>query len=229
MRSSGIELLPQVWVGTPDPSQGPYQTGYALPATRAVERLMDGWSSDARVYQFLCDRAKLDTDPDVSRAANKVALPRVRVFFSYGYEDKKDVQRLVKYVSNEIGRDRIELWWDERIVTSSAWDEEIKKKICDSDIALILVSQAFLNSHYCQKVEVQSFLRERRSSGMVIFPIILSACSWENYGWLSGTQYLPPSGRNLKSHYAASGKREELFNIVVSHLRQIARDEIRRA
>ena len=189
---------------------------------------MDG-AQTLKVYQFLCDRAKLDTDPDVRRAANKVALPRVKVFFSYSHEDKKDAQRLVKYVSNELGRDRIELWWDERVVTSSAWDEEIKTKIRESDIALVLVSQAFLNSNYCQKVEVQSFLRQRRSSGMAIFPIILSACSWDSYGWLSGTQYLPPSGRNLKSHYATAGKREEIFNIVVSHLRQIARDEIRRA
>lgn len=60
------------------------------------------------------------------------------------------------------------------------------------------------------------------------FPIILSACSWDTYGWLSGTQYLLPGGRNLRSHYAATGRREEIFNIVVSHLRQIARDEIRR-
>ena len=211
VRSSAIEILPQVWVGNQKSlsktlSDWVRTSGNAdvrhvalltlcetykntqvvlgllldraehddepIVRTVAVERLVDGWSADAKVYQFLCDRAKTDTDPDVKRAANKVALRKVRIFFSYSHEDKKDAQRLVKYISNEIGRDRIELWWDERIVTSSAWDEEIKTKIRESDIALVLVSQAFLNSNYCQKVEVQSFLRQRRSSGMAIFPIL---------------------------------------------------------
>ena len=45
----------------------------------------------------------------------------------------------------------------------------------ESDIALVLVSQTFVNSNYCQKVEVQSFLRQRRSSGMAIFPIIMTS------------------------------------------------------
>ena len=121
VRSSAIELLPQVWVGNPRSlsqtlsdwvrtssnvdvrhvalltlcetyKNAQVVLGLLLdraghdddPIVRtvAVERLVDGWSADARIYQFLCDRAKLDTDPDVRRAANKVALPRVRVFFS---------------------------------------------------------------------------------------------------------------------------------------------------
>jgi hypothetical protein len=268
VRSSAIELLPQVWVENrqsllntlsewvrtsvnPDVRQvalltlcetckdaqvvlGPLldraeHDSDAIVRTVAVERLVDGWSTDAKVYQFLCDRAKIDTDPDVIRAANRVALPKVRVFFSYSHLDTKYAQRLVSYISNELGRDRIELWWDERISTGSAWDDAIKTKIRESDIALILVSQAFLNSNYCQRAEIQDFLGQRRSSGMVIFPIILSSCSWDRYGWLSRTQYLPLGGKNLKSDYTASGKREEIFNTIVSHLREIARDEIRRA
>ena len=60
------------------------------------------------------------------------------------------------------------------------WDElpeahRVFFRLSESDIALVLVSQAFLNSHYCQKVEVQSFLRQRRSRGMVIFPIIMTS------------------------------------------------------
>jgi len=62
---------------------------------------------------------------------------------------------------------------------------------------------------------------------MVIFPIILSACAWESYDWLSETQVLPIGGRNLKSHYRALGKREELFYKILIHLQQVAR-EIRR-
>lgn len=131
---------------------------------------------------------------------------------------------ILEYVSRELGRDGIELWWDERIVTGSLWDNEIKAKIRESHIALVLVSQSFLNSDYCQKVEIRSFMQKRKSEGMVIFPIILSACLWDYYEWLSTTQFLPPGDKNLKSHYQGPGKREELFLRILVQLREVARE-----
>jgi hypothetical protein len=193
----------------------------------AVEALVRDWRDDPQVFSFLHERAQNDNDPDVKRAANRVTLPRIKVFVSYSHHDIQYVKSLIEYISGELKRDGIDLWWDDRIVTGSFWDKEIKSKIRESHIALALVSQSFLNSDYCQKVEVRNFLRQRRAAGMVIFPIILSACAWQDYDWLSETQALPTGGKNLKSHYKASGKREELFYRVLIHLQQVAR-EIRR-
>lgn len=193
----------------------------------AVEALVRDWRDDPEIFSFLYKRAQKDEDPDVRRAASAVTLPKIVVFVSYSHKDSPYAKLLVEYVSGELKRDGIELWWDERIVTGSMWDNEIKSKIRESNTALVLVSQSFLNSDYCQKVEVRNFLRQRRLEGMVVFPIILSACVWQNYDWLNGTQVLPTDGRNLKSHYKTSGKREELFYRVLLHLQQVAR-EIRR-
>lgn len=190
----------------------------------AVEALFRHGRDDPKVYSFLCERAQVDDDPDVRRAANEVALPKIKVFVSYSHKDTKYAELLIGYISGELKRNGIELWWDGRIVTGSLWDNEIRSKIRASHIALVLVSQSFLNSDYCQKVEVRGFLRQRRSEGMVIFPIILSACAWQSYDWLSETQALPTSGRNIKSHYRVPGKREELFYRVLVHLQQVARE-----
>jgi len=193
----------------------------------AIESLVRDWRDDSKVFSILCKRAERDDDPDVKRAASGVALRNVRIFLSYSHYDSRYAKLLVDYLSGELKRDGIELWWDERIVTGSVWDNEIRARIRESHIALVLVSQRFLSSDYCQKVEVRNFLRQRRSEGMVIFPIILSACAWQNYDWLGGTQALPSGDRNLKSHYRNTGKRAELFYRILLHLQQVAR-EIRR-
>jgi hypothetical protein len=190
----------------------------------AVEALIRDWRDNPKVFSFLCERAKKDDDPDVKRAANGVTVPKIQVFVSYSHKDARYMKLILEYVSHELRRDGIELWWDERIVTGSLWDNEIKAKIRESHIALALVSQSFLNSDYCQKVEIRSFMQKRKSEGMVIFPIILSACMWDYYEWLSTTQFLPPGDKNLKSHYQAPGKREELFLRILVQLRQVARE-----
>jgi hypothetical protein len=190
----------------------------------AVEALVRDWRNDPDIFSFLCQRAQEDSDPDVRRAANGVTLPTINIFVSYSHKDKQYAKTLVEYISGELKRDSIELWWDERIVTGSLWDKAIRSKIRGSHVALVLVSQSLLNSDYCQKVEIRTFLRQRRSEGMVIFPIVLSACAWQSYDWLSETQVLPTGGKNLKSHYNTTGKREELFYRVLIHLQQVARE-----
>ena len=190
----------------------------------AVEALARDWRDDPSIYSFLCERAQRDNDPDVRRAAKGVALQKISVFVSYSHDDARYVKLLIDYLSGELRQDGIELWSDERIITGALWDNEIRSKIRESHIALVLVSQRLLNSDYCQKVEIRNFLRQRRSEGLVIFPIIISACAWDNYDWLSGTQFLPTGNKNLKSHYKAPGKREELFYRILLHLQQVSRE-----
>lgn len=110
----------------------------------------------------------------------------VKVFIAYSHQDKKYLQddSLLSYLKGLEGDGEVEFWSDERITTGDLWDDEIKAKIRESQIALLLISQAFLNSQYIKKVEISQFLRQRKTEGMVLFPIILSPCEWERHDWL---------------------------------------------
>ncbi|HEU5382673.1 MAG TPA: TIR domain-containing protein [Ktedonobacteraceae bacterium] len=146
----------------------------------------------------------------------------VRVFVSYSHQDRKYLANdsLLGYLKG-LEQEGFEFWHDQNILAGEIWNEEIRKQMALADIALVLVSQAFLNSQYCQGNEIASFIGERKRRGLVIVPIILSACNWEGYEWLRSTQFLPREGKNVESSFKSKGRREEFFLDVFKNLRAI--------
>lgn len=106
--------------------------------------------------------------------------------------------------------DDVSFWSDEKLITGDNWDEEIKDKIKRTHIALVLVSQWFLDSDYCN-TEISNFLLGCRERGLIIFPIILSACDWSKHEWLKSRQYLPGGDQTIEEHYNNPGPRKRLF------------------
>src|ERR1041385_47072 len=143
----------------------------------------------------------------------------VRIFVSYCHSD-------VEYLGEEsllgflrgLENDGVDFWTDEHIAAGDKWDDEIRSKISESHIALVLVSQSFLNSEYCTRVEITEFLEPSRRSGMVIVPVILSPCDWESHSWLRSTQHLPRDGATIEELEA--GARKRLYLAVLENLRK---------
>jgi class 3 adenylate cyclase/tetratricopeptide (TPR) repeat protein len=153
----------------------------------------------------------------------------VRIFVSYSHRDQEYLaaDSLVGFLRG-LEQDGVELWTDERIAAGAEWDDEIRARISQSEIALVLVSQSFLDSEYCTSVEIEGFLGRSRAAGMVIVPVILSPCEWERHSWLRSTQYLPGHGETIEENFVDPGARKRLFLTIRSYLRdQIA--NIRRA
>lgn len=150
------------------------------------------------------------------------ARPGTRVFVSYSHQDKRYLQpdSLLGFLSG-LERDGFNFWHDQRLNVGELWDEIIRAEIENADIALVLVSQALLNSRYCMDVEVGLFLQQRRESGLVIFPLILSPCDWKTHAWLESTQFEPRDGKSIARHYKDKGSRDELYLKILQQLREI--------
>lgn len=54
-------------------------------------------------------------------------------------------------------KDDVEFWTDRRIRPGELWDAVIKTNLQEAHVALVLVSQAFLDSPYYQNVEIEHF------------------------------------------------------------------------
>jgi hypothetical protein len=143
----------------------------------------------------------------------------VKVFVAYSHEDAAylDDDSLLGYLK-ELAKESIAFWTDRNIHIGESWDEVIKANIQDAHIALVLVSQGFLDSAYCQKEEINRFLAQKSN----LFPIILSSCEWQRHEWLRSRQYLPGGNETIEEHYAAPDRRKELFLDLWRQLRERA-------
>jgi hypothetical protein len=149
---------------------------------------------------------------------------KVRVFVSYSHVDARYIDQrdsLLSYVSG-LEQEGISFWCDRRINAGELWDIEIKLQLDESDIALVLVSQAFLNSEYCRNVEASTFVEARRRNGLIIVPVLVSACDWKSVEWLRQTQFIPRDGRNIEQHMVQRGRRMAFYLEVLEELRTTA-------
>lgn len=145
----------------------------------------------------------------------------VQVFICHSHHDDRYLEddSLLGHLKGLERDGTVTFWHDGNIVTGKPWNKEIQTKIINSGVALVLVSQALLNSEYVMNQEIPKFLEKRRREGLVIFPIILSACEWDLYEWLKNTECLPKNGKNIEAHYCQLGTRKQLFHEIMTDLR----------
>lgn len=137
----------------------------------------------------------------------------IKIFISYSHIDKEYLNEdsLLGYLKGLEQEAEVEFWWDGNLVGGDYWDEEIRNRIRETGIALVLVSQYFLNSDYIQKTEIRGFLEQCRDNGLIILPVILSPCDWEHCDWLKSRQFLPSGGETIEVDYTEPGRRKGLF------------------
>lgn len=144
---------------------------------------------------------------------------KIQIFISYSHQDAAylDKDSLFGFLKG-LTRDNIEFWTDLEILPGEPWDQVIKNHIQSCDIALVLVSQSFLDSDYCRNVEIESFLAGKKH----LFPVILSPCDWQRHEWLASRQFLPGGEQTVVEDFCDEGKRKRLFLQIREYLLQRA-------
>ena len=148
-------------------------------------------------------------------------MMEVNVFVSYSHKDKSYLSDgdLLGFLRG-LEKEGVKFWWDEALTVGDSFNDEIKTQIESTQIAVVLVSQWFLDSDYCTNVEIEEFLKHSREKGLVIFPIILSPCEWRRHEWLKSRHFLPTGGETVETDYVDPGKRKQLYLLVRENLRR---------
>src|ERR1019366_1588525 len=118
----------------------------------------------------------------------------VRIFVSYSRQDSRWLHpdSLVPWLARSLRRDGVEVWWDkEGLVPGDEFRTLIESEIDRSALALLLVSQEFLNSAFIETVELPRIQSRVKLGEMIVIPILLEPCAWDELEFLSSRQMLP--------------------------------------
>jgi len=118
----------------------------------------------------------------------------VKVFYSYAHDDAPLLEKLKKQLAGSERRKLISEWYDGEISPGTKWSEEIAKNIDSADLILLLISPDFIDSDYCNDVEVKKAIERHEEGTARVIPVILRPVNWIELPF-SNLQVLPSGAR----------------------------------
>jgi tetratricopeptide (TPR) repeat protein len=103
----------------------------------------------------------------------------IEVFYSYAHEDEQLKDELVKHLASLRRQGVINEWYDRDISAGREWDDEIKNHLDSASVILLLISPDFMNSNYCNDVEVTRAIERNDAGEARVIPVILRPVDWE--------------------------------------------------
>ncbi len=120
-----------------------------------------------------------------------------KIFISYSHKDAEFKDKLVRQLEILNLAGLCSAWEDGRIQAGTDWNQEIKKAIEEADVAVLMVSEGFLNSKFIKEYEVPLILERKEKDGLTVLPLFVKPCEWKNIPWLAKIQGFPPGGKIL--------------------------------
>jgi hypothetical protein len=119
-----------------------------------------------------------------------------RVFVSYAREDKRwldrdDRHNLIPFLMESLKRQNVVFWYDKELRPGDEFRSNIEAEIDRAQIALLIVSQNFLNSEFIEKQEMPRIANRARQGQMVIVPVLAEPCDWNDFPILADRQMVP--------------------------------------
>ena len=130
-----------------------------------------------------------------------------KVFISYSREDADWLARVTGHLGVLEVEDRLKVWEDTRIQPGVDWFPEIQRAIAECDVAILLISMAFLNSSFIRQTEVPALLQRRASEGLCVIPVLVWPCTWRKVDWLARIEM--PLGSTPLSRWRSKDKAEQ--------------------
>lgn len=154
-------------------------------------------------------------------------MSKPTIFISYSHKDEVWKDRLTSQLSVLQTHGLLNFWDDRRIGAGEYWYEEIRDAMDSSSIAVLLISDNYLNSKFILNEEVKRLLQRRDEKDLIVFPIIVKHCLWQKIPWLSPMQARPKDGKPLED-YRGSRRNKVLTDIateIYERLEEVERED----
>jgi tetratricopeptide (TPR) repeat protein len=127
---------------------------------------------------------------------NKTKTYCVHIFVSYAHEDKrwfdeKYKYNLIPFLINSLKKQSVMFWYDKDLQTGDRFENRINEEIDKCHIAILMLSQPFLNSDFIEDKELPRIESRENRDELRVFPVLLEPCTWEENDFLSKHNMLP--------------------------------------
>lgn len=168
-----------------------------------MQHLQDAKNSVEKAKQairiILGDDEPLTMQEATIAAHKEISKTLPTVFISYSHKDETEKEKLVSHLGVLRGAGLIDLWSDDQIIGGGDWESDINIAINKAHVAVLLISDNFLNSEFILGKEVPALLQRRKTEGVTVFPLIAKACAWRQVDWLAKMNVRPKNGKPVWS------------------------------
>jgi hypothetical protein len=126
-------------------------------------------------------------------------MTRPLIFVSYSHKDEAEKDRLLSHLGVLQSAGLISVWNDDQIGAGADWQQEIGQAMGQARVAILLITANYLTSDFILGNEVPTLLKRRQHEGLVVFPVIATACAWRMVDWLAQMNVRPKNGRPVWS------------------------------
>jgi hypothetical protein len=102
-----------------------------------------------------------------------------RVFISYSHEDDRWRERLVMALKPYARSEQVELFDDRSIQPGADWRQTLDTEVARANVAVLLVTSAFLASDFIAKAELPRILARAKEGGLTVVWVPVSASAWD--------------------------------------------------
>ncbi len=145
-----------------------------------------------------------------------------KIFISYAHEDEDFKNVLCQHLKPLERSALLQVWQDRRIQAGDDWRQAIEAAMQECQLALLLISRAFLASDFIQLQELQTLQQRAQTQGIRLFPVIVKPCAWTLHE-LQSIQARPTDGRPVITFDEHNGARDQAWTEIVREIAAFAK------
>lgn len=107
---------------------------------------------------------------------------RTGIFIAYCFPEKKWFDRVHATIKPVVGNEGIVVWDERRLRGSGTWKAELADILAGRKVAILIVSDTFLESDFVTRAKLPALLESEREKGLKICWVLASHCLFEMAG-----------------------------------------------
>lgn len=146
------------------------------------------------------------------------AMAGYPIFICYAHEDEAFKDALTEHLAGLRRQGLIAPWDDRCIDGGDDWRAEIGQAIEGCQLALLMMSRAFIASDFIYTEELARLLARRAQEGIRVVPVILRPCGWKHEQPIEALQARPRDGKAVITFAEDDGSRDQVWQDIIDEI-----------